>query len=371
MAGRRGSSLDQKNKSDKSYFNKCKTFLLQEGFFMPSCLNKLNINDAFIRTILHIFEQSEFMTKSNRIVKFLFGVLLFTSSCQKDDDIPENKVPIANAGTSQTITLPTDSVTLTGSGVDADGNVVAYLWSQVSGPSFTTIINPGSSSTKVKGFRQGVYVFQLMVTDNKGATGVAKDTIIVNPALIQTLTLQPSNNPTEFRVTSLNGQDISGTGATEISIDAWTSGGQPWTLRALLKFDLSSIPVNANIISANLYLYSNPTPLTGNLVDANFGTNNTMLVQQIVTNWSPSTTNWFNQPVASSTNQIVVPSTTQSILDLNLDVTSMVSAMVNSSANYGFFLKLQNEVTYNSRIFVSSYNTTYPAKRPKLVVVYQ
>jgi hypothetical protein len=138
-----------------------------------------------------------------------------------------------------------------------------------------------------------------------------------------------------------------------------------------LKFDLNNIPANANIISANLYLYSNPTPLTGNLVDANFGTNNTMLVQQIVTNWSPLTTNWFNQPVASATNQVVVPTTTQSTLDLNLDVTSMVASMVNGNANYGFFLRLQNEAIYNSRIFVSSYNTTYPAKRPKLVVVYQ
>ncbi|HWI92442.1 MAG TPA: DNRLRE domain-containing protein [Flavisolibacter sp.] len=311
------------------------------------------------------------MTKSNLILSSLLGILITASSCQKDNDAPENKVPIANAGTPQTVTLPTDSVTLTGSGADADGKVIAYLWSQVSGTYATTIVNPGSASTKVKGLRQGKYVFQLMVTDDKGATGVANDTITVNAAPIQTLTLQPSNNPTDFYVTNLNGQDISGAGRPEISIATWTSQGQPWTLRALLKFDLNNIPANANIISANLYLYSNPTPLTGNLVDANFGTNNTMLVQQIVTNWSPLTTNWFNQPVASATNQVVVPTTTQSTLDLNLDVTSMVASMVNGNANYGFFLRLQNEAIYNSRIFVSSYNTTYPAKRPKLVVVYQ
>jgi hypothetical protein len=210
-----------------------------------------------------------------------------------------------------------------------------------------------------------------LATDNKGATGADTVSITVNPALIQTLTLQPSNNPTEFRTTSLNGQDISGTGSQEISIDAWTNQSQPWILRGILKFDLSSIPANATIISANLYLYSNPTPATGNLVDANFGTNNAMLVQQVLTNWSPATTNWYNQPVTSTSGQIVVPSTTQSTLDLNLDVTNMVASMVNNNANYGFFLRLQNEVIYNSRIFVSSYNTTYPTKRPKLVVVYQ
>lgn len=305
----------------------------------------------------------------------LFALTAFSMlaiSCQKDDDIPQNKVPTADAGPSKAITLPINNVTLTGTGSDADGKIVAYLWSQVSGPAATTIVNPGSASTLIKGFVQGSYVFQLMVTDDKGATGVDTATVVVNQAQQQTLTLQPANNPNEFEYLNHNGVDKSAVGAPDIPVEAWTNGGTPWTAREAIKFDLSSIPVNSTIVSANLYLYSYPNPtLNGNFVDANFGTNNTMLVQQIVTNWSPSTTNWFNQPVASTTNQIVVPTTTQSNLDLNLDVTNMVASMVNGNSNYGFFLKLQNEVTYNSRIFVSSYNTTYPSKRPKLVVVYQ
>ncbi len=46
-------------------------------------------------------------------------------------------------------------------------------------------------------------------------------------------------------------------------------------------------------------------------------------------------------------------------------------SLVSGNANFGFALKLQNEVIYNCRIFVSSYNTTYPAKHPKLVVIYK
>lgn len=311
----------------------------------------------------------------NSVKRLLFALTAFSMlaiSCQKDDDIPQNKVPTADAGPSKAITLPTNNVTLTGTGSDADGKIVAYLWSQVSGPAATTIVNPGSASTLIKGFVQGTYLFQLMVTDDKGATGVDTTTVIVSPAQQQTLTLQPSNNPNEFEYLNHNGVDKSGSGAPDIPVEAWTNGGTPWTVREAIKFDLSTIPANSTIISANLYLYSYPTPtLNGNFVDANFGTNNTMLVQQIVTNWSPSTTNWFNQPVTSTTNQIVVPSTTQSNLDLNLDVTNMVSSMVGNNANYGFFFRMQNEVIYNCRIFVSSYNTTYPTKRPKLVVVYQ
>ena len=302
----------------------------------------------------------------------LIALSIIIVSCQKDDDVPENKVPVADAGASKTITLPVNSVTLTGTGTDADGQVVAYLWSQVSGPGSTTIVNPGSPSTQIKGFVQGTYVFQLMVTDNKGATGVDTASVIVNPAVQQTLTLQPANNANEMIIANYNGADQSGGSRPDLPIEAWTVNSLPLTIRGAVKFDLSSIPSNATIISANLYLYSYPPPsLNGNFVDANYGTNNTLIVQQILTNWSVATTNWFNQPVTSSTNQIVVPSTTQSLLDLNLDVTSMVSSMVAGNANYGFFLKVQNEVIYTSRIFVASYNTIYAAKRPKLVVVYQ
>ncbi|HKO82238.1 MAG TPA: DNRLRE domain-containing protein, partial [Chitinophagaceae bacterium] len=138
------------------------------------------------------------------------------------------------------------------------------------------------------------------------------------------------------------------------------------------KFDLSSIPSNATIISANLYLYSYPPPtLNGNFSEANVGSNNTLFVQQVVANWSPSSVNWANQPATTTTNQVNAPSTTQSMLDLNLDVKNMVASMVSTNANYGFMLKLENEVKYTSRLLVSSYNTTYAAKHPKLVVVYK
>ncbi len=45
-----------------------------------------------------------------------------------------NKIPVANAGADQTITLPVATVTLNGSGTDADGTIKAYTWSQTSGP---------------------------------------------------------------------------------------------------------------------------------------------------------------------------------------------------------------------------------------------
>lgn len=301
---------------------------------------------------------------------FLLACLCaFVWSCKKQ---VENQVPRAIAGPAKSITLPTDTVTLTGSATDIDGTVVAYLWSQVSGPSQSTIINPGSPSPLIKNGVAGRYVFQLTVTDNKGATGKDTTSVTINPAVIKNLTVEPSRNPNEIELVNYNGQDQSSNGAMDLPVEAWTKNGAPYTMRALVKFDLSAIPSNSTIVSANLYLYSFPSPtLNGNFTDANSGTNNTLLVQQVTGNWSASSVNWFNQPSTSTSNQIIVPSTTHSVLDLNIDVTDMVGSMVKNNANYGFLLKLQNEQYYNSRIFITSFNTTYGTKHPKLVIQYK
>jgi len=311
------------------------------------------------------------------MTKTFFGLSLIIAvftliSCNKEDvDPPINMVPVAEAGNTDTVVLTKDAFQLSGSGSDSDGNVVAYLWSQVSGPQSTTIVNPGSPTTLVDCQTPGHYLFQLMVTDNDGATGVDTVSIFVKPAPIQTLTFQPSNNPYEYQVTNLNGQDLTQTGI-EWTIDAWTSSGLPWYLREVFKFDqLSSLPANATIKSAHLLLYSNPKPITGNFVDANFGSDNALQLQQVTSNWSPSTIGWYNQPSTSTANQITIPSTNQSFEDVDVDVTDMVGSMVKNNTNYGFRLKLVNEVMYNCRIFVSSYNTAYPDKHPKLVITYE
>jgi hypothetical protein len=288
--------------------------------------------------------------------------------CKKDDDnFVANKAPIVDAGPTKTITLP-DSVVLTGSASDTDGHVVAYLWSQVSGPAQATIAYPGTITTTIKFSLQGTYIFQLMATDDKGATGADTVRVIVNPSPIKTITLSPS---TEFVLTSLNGVDQSHIAGNSLDVNAWTGNGYFYPMRSIVKFDLSSIPASAVIKSANLYLYSDPTPPTGDQVNANSGTSNALLIQQITSSWSTSTATWANQPSVATSNQIVMPATTQSILDLNVDATTMVGTMVNTSTSYGFLLRLQTEVTYNSRTFVASGNTTYPDKHPKLVITYQ
>jgi hypothetical protein len=288
---------------------------------------------------------------------------------QPDVDQPVNQPPFVNAGSDQSVTLPSNA-TLSGSATDTDGTVVAYLWSQVSGPNTAGIANPGSATTAVGNLMKGSYLFQLMATDNSGATGVDTVSMVVTGPTVDTLTLSPANNSGEFQLALWAGQDVGSGGSVDIPIEAWTDGGSPVTVRQLLKFDLSSIPSNAVITSATLNLYSEVPPLNGNLTDPNYGSNNSMYLQQVTSAWSTSTAKWSNQPTVSTANELSIPTTSSSVLDLNLNVTDMIASMVNNNANYGFLLRLQNETMYNSRIFCSS-NNADASKHPKLEVIYQ
>ncbi len=139
-----------------------------------------------------------------------------------------NIPPVANAGTDQTINLPTDSVTLSGSGTDADGAIVAYQWAELSGPASYNINNPGSAITNVTGLVAGTYQFQLQVTDNDGATGIAIIQITVNPAANIPPVANAGNNqtitlPTNSVTLSGSGTDADGTVASYL----WTKISGP------------------------------------------------------------------------------------------------------------------------------------------------
>lgn len=94
-----------------------------------------------------------------------------------------NVAPTANAGTDKNITLPTTSVSQTGSGNDPDGTIAGYLWTWISGPATGTATPTNTATTTLGGMTvAGTYVFQLRVTDNFGLTGTDQMSVVVNPS---------------------------------------------------------------------------------------------------------------------------------------------------------------------------------------------
>src|SRR5688500_17239450 len=93
-----------------------------------------------------------------------------------------NQPPIANAGADRTITLPTDTVALDGSGsTDPDNNISNYSWTKISGPSSFNITNANAAQTQVTNLAEGVYKFVLKITDAGGLFSNDTIQVTINP----------------------------------------------------------------------------------------------------------------------------------------------------------------------------------------------
>ena len=164
-----------------------------------------------------------------------------------------NQAPSANAGADATITLPTNTTTLSGSATDADGTIASYVWTKIVGPTAGTITNTNAAITTVTGLVQGTYRFELRVTDNSGA--IARDTmqVMVNSAANQSPTANAGADGTiVFPVNAivLNGSATDNDGS--IVGYSWTkvTGPQTGTLT-----NANTANANVNFIEEGIYVY--------------------------------------------------------------------------------------------------------------------
>jgi poly(3-hydroxybutyrate) depolymerase len=112
--------------------------------------------------------------------QWLYQFTRGTTTAPSGSTQPVNALPVANAGADKSITLPTSSVQLTGSGTDADGSIASYSWTKIAGPSSFTFSSTTVSSPTVSNLIQGTYTFRLTVKDNSGATATDDVNVIVN-----------------------------------------------------------------------------------------------------------------------------------------------------------------------------------------------
>ena len=108
----------------------------------------------------------------------------------------QHQPPVVDAGPNQTITLPTNSVTLDGSVTDDDfPNVnLTLTWSKVSGPGTVTFNNASLEVTQATFSASGTYVLQLSANDSL-LSASASTTITVNPEPISLVLSPPVAGP--------------------------------------------------------------------------------------------------------------------------------------------------------------------------------
>ena len=164
-----------------------------------------------------------------------------------------NQSPTINAGSDISITLPTNSTTLSGTGADADGWMASYQWRKISGPSQYNIASPNSVQTSVNNLTQGVYAFELMGVDNSGAT--AKDTVQI------TVNAAPNQSPainagSDISITlPTNSTTLSGTGA---DADGWMASYQWRKISGPSQYNIASpnsVQTSVNNLTQGVYSF--------------------------------------------------------------------------------------------------------------------
>ncbi|QNA45395.1 Kelch repeat-containing protein [Lacibacter sediminis] len=101
-----------------------------------------------------------------------------------DSATAPNRPPVARAGQDQTITLPVNKALLDGSGsTDPDNNIIGYAWRKISGPPNSVFSDPVAIKAEALDLTNGVYLFELTVTDAGGlfSTDTMRVTVNISP----------------------------------------------------------------------------------------------------------------------------------------------------------------------------------------------
>lgn len=281
--------------------------------------------------------------------------------------------------TTDAVTSIIGSTAVSGGTISSDGGasvtVRGVVWNTSSNPTISLSTKTsngtgiGSFTSNLTGLLPATTYYVRAYATNTAGTVYGNEVSFTTP-VTTTLTLQ-ATSLADWKNVAVKGADNVSSHDIDLDAAAWTISGLLTLVRGHLKFNLGSIPPGSTIISAKLSLYSNPTPINGDLVNANSGTNNAMYIKRITSAWDGNTITWQTQPTTTTTGQILIPHTAQATLDLiDLDVTELVTAMFTGGNSYGFMMQLTNESVFNIRQFCSN-NHPNTAKRPKLVVTYQ
>lgn len=138
----------------------------------------------------------------------------------------------------------------------------------------------------------------------------------------------------------------------------FTSASKKW--RALVQFDLSSIPKGAKIKSASLQFYK-----------YNGWWYRSLLIQRATSSWTETGVTWNNQPGVDTWDQYNYTTGSFGTGTLAYDVTDHVKAMTCQEQNFGWVLRLGDETT-ETGVYINFYSRefTTASQTPKLIIEY-
>ena len=286
------------------------------------------------------------------------------------------------ASTGTTAVSPATSTTYTLTATNAAGSVTASVTVTV-GAAFGSIdinSNPDGAKVYLDGVDTGqvtpiiltnidagshivkIDKYHYKVWEDTAVTVNANQTTYLNPPLTyastQYITLQPGAAGKDAAISSSVPANNFGN-----ETYSWVGDFSGTITRLYIQFNLSSIPVSAKILDADLRLYQYFT----------FGGSDfTIELLKINNSWDESTICWDLQPTRSSdpviSSSITAGATTWNSWDIDDLVQSWLDGGI---ANYGANLKDTHETSGNTMAyFYTSDYTIDTTKRPKLVISY-
>ena len=167
-----------------------------------------------------------------------------------------NLLPVADAGSSDTIQLPTNTYTLNASGSsDPDGTIVSYHWQQTSGPNTAGSSSMNNKVVTLSNLQAGEYTFQLTVTDNTGITSTATMNLTVEQGTTHSdlssterfiVYPNPAHDVTTARITS----QVTGT----VKITVYDMNGRQVLVAQTVKMDdVVNKTLNISSLASGMY----------------------------------------------------------------------------------------------------------------------
>lgn len=163
------------------------------------------------------------------------------------------------------------------------------------------------------------------------------------------------------------GFDVNNYGEREyLRIEAWTAnanGSPEHDSRSLIDFPELHEIESCDVIQATLVLYANP-----NITFANGGQaeTNDVDIFRVIEPWEELEVTWLSQTDIDETIKAEIPQNND-YDSIEVDVTELVTNMINIDNSFGFLLKQKNEDPYGSMNFASSQYPD-PTKAPKLIL---
>jgi len=152
----------------------------------------------------------------------------------------------------------------------------------------------------------------------------------------------------------------------QITALAWTNSSTAVSARTLIDFDLSSLPADAVVTSAELTLYFNPNAPS---LYQNQGSN-ALWIQRVTSTWDEAKVTWNTMPTVTTTNRVSVPASTSATQNYTFSITQLIEDIrANPSSSFGLMMSLQTETAYKS-VMMSSSDHSNAALHPKLDICY-